>query len=336
MNWIEKHWVQEILFLILLIVVNFSGQLFIGGDDFLSSIIIFSLLYTHAQLHKTFLFPLLFLKKNYGTYVIGAIVLIVIFTLISYYLSIVYICPKYSEKLRQLDMECVNIYEDFSSHFMSLLMMSPLYFIQQYYKNEKEKQENKILIQELEIEQLKEQLNPHFLFNTFNNLYGVSLEEPNRTPGLILQMSQLMRYNLESSKKPSVPLDEELDFIENYCGIEMERVSNRCTFTKTIHITNQKFEIPPMLLLPFIENAFKHSTATSEKCQINLSIHVDQGSTLHLAILNSKPSTKKSIKSTGIGLVNVQERLKRLYPNKHTLNIIDKENTFEVKLQLTL
>jgi two-component system, LytTR family, sensor kinase len=338
-HWIEKHWVQEVLFLILLVIVNFSGQLFYTGEDFMSLLVVFCLLYTHAQLHKSFLFPIVFFKKQYIKYVLLAIILISLFTVISYYVNIYYVCPRNAVILNAAGVECTNIISDFSSHFMAILMISPLYFVRQFYKNEKEKQESKILIQQLEIEQLKEQLNPHFMFNTLNNLFGVSLEEPARTPELILQMSQLMRYNLESSKKNKVPLADELDFINNYAAIEMERVRKRCTFTKDITLNAKEYEIAPMILLPFIENAFKHSTATSEKCNINLKVTLDQGTTpvvLKMNISNSIPSNKKNVKSTGFGLVNVKERLLRLYPKMHELTILQSEKTFDVTLQIKL
>jgi two-component system, LytTR family, sensor kinase len=338
-HWIEKHWVQEVLFFILLVIVNFSGELFVGGEDFMSLLVVFCLLYIHAQLHKTFLFPLVFFKKQYIKYGLFAIILLSLFACISHLVSIYYICPRNAVILNAAGIECSNIFSEFSSHFMAILMISPLYFVRQFYKNEKEKQESKILIQQLEIEQLKEQLNPHFMFNTLNNLYGVSLEEPARTSELILQMSQLMRYNLESSKKTKALLADELDFIHNYSAIEMERVRKRCIFSKDMVLNAKDYEIAPMILLPFVENAFKHSTATSEKCSINLKITLDETTrpaVLNMQISNSIPTNKKKVKSTGFGLVNVKERLKRLYPKTHKLAIIEKQKTFDVTLQIKL
>jgi two-component system, LytTR family, sensor kinase len=318
---LENIWLQEILFLVILIIVNFSGQLFVEFGELKYTGYVFILLYSHAQIHKIFL------------YIFLALVLLGLFSVISYSVDKLYFCEFYSK----YNQPCGDFMGSVSSNFMSLLMISPLYFIRQYYIREKEKQEAALLIKQLEINQLKEQLNPHFMFNTLNNLYGVSLEQPERTPDMILQLSQLMRYNIESSKREFVSLNDEIEFISNYTAIEMERVSSRCGFTRDVSLSQNELKIAPMLILPFVENAFKHSTASAEKCYINLEIklnHAQNG--IEMFIRNSIPNRKTATKSTGTGLENAKLRLEKIYPNTHNLHIENTGKEFIVKLFVTL
>jgi two-component system, LytTR family, sensor kinase len=330
---LENIWLQEILFLVLLIAVNFTGQLFVNEIEMKLSFFVFFILYIHAQVHKTFLFPILFLHKKTYLYIFLAFGLLVLFTAFNLMIDKMFFCEIYTK----YDQPCGNLMGIFSSHFMSLLMITPLYFIRQYYIREKEKQEAALLIKQLEINQLKEQLNPHFMFNTLNNLYGVSLEQPARTPDMILQLSQLMRYNIETSKKEFVPLNDELTFLANYTAIEMERVSSRCEFSKEIAIPTNELKIAPMLLLPFIENAFKHSTSTAEKCNIRLIIKLNKDNKgIEMQISNTIPNKKAKVKSTGTGLENAKLRLEKIYPKTHNLTIENTGKEFNVNLVLTL
>jgi two-component system, LytTR family, sensor kinase len=330
---LENIWLQEIFFLVLLIVVNFSGQLFVEDGELKYSAFVFILLYSHAQVHKIFLFPILFFKKRTFLYIFLAVLLLGFFTAISFSVDKLYFCEFYAK----YNQPCGDFMGSLSSNFMSLLMISPLYFLRQYYIREKEKQEATLLIKQLEINQLKEQLNPHFMFNTLNNLYGVSLEQPSRTPDIILQLSQLMRYNIETSKKEFVPLNDELTFLANYTAIEMERVSSRCEFSKEIAIPTNELKIAPMLLLPFVENAFIHSTATAEKCRIQLIIKLNRDNNgIEMQISNTIPTKKSMVKSTGTGLENAKLRLEKIYPKTHLLTIENTLNEFNVNLALTL
>lgn len=117
-----------------------------------------------------------------------------------------------------------------------------------------------------------------FLFNTFNTLYGISLEFPQRTPDLIMKVSQLMRYQLESNAKQCVTLEEELSFINSYIQLEKERVGYRCEITYECTIDNENtYKISPMLLIAFVENAFKHGTCAIENCFVHIKINIENG-----------------------------------------------------------
>ncbi len=197
--------------------------------------------------------------------------------------------------------------------------------------DEKEK-----LQKEMELNYLKEQVNPHFLFNSLNSIYSLARLQSPETPDLVMQLSELMRYQLESSKKDTVLLKEELEFIENYLLLEEKRLSKRCTIEFLIKGDLLELRIAPMLLIPFVENAIKHGAqSTNEQSAIDISVSI-KNSALHFCVDNSKPHKVSSLKRTGLGLENVKRRLNLLYPNSHVLEIDDKEEKYHVNLSIDL
>ncbi|WP_394748911.1 sensor histidine kinase [Spongiimicrobium salis] len=197
--------------------------------------------------------------------------------------------------------------------------------------NEKEK-----LQKEMEINYLKEQVNPHFLFNSLNSIYSLSRQQSLETPDVVMQLSELMRYQLESAKKDIVLLKEELQFIENYLLLEEKRLSKRCTIEFLISGDLLDLRIAPMLLIPFVENAIKHGArSTNEQSKIDISVAV-KNNTLQFTVVNSKPQTVAASSRKGMGLANVGRRLNLLYPNAHTLEIDDQEKGYRVNLIIDL
>lgn len=197
--------------------------------------------------------------------------------------------------------------------------------------NEKEK-----LQKEMELNYLKEQVNPHFLFNSLNSIYALSRQQSPETPDVVMQLSELMRYQLESSKKDTVLLKEELEFIENYLLLEEKRLSNRSSIEFSIEGDVSKLKISPMLLIPFVENAIKHGAqSTNDQSTISACVTV-KDRIMYFKISNSKPSNHTISKREGFGLENVRRRLNLLYPNSHTLEINDTEKTYDVSLSVDL
>ncbi len=190
------------------------------------------------------------------------------------------------------------------------------------------------LQKEQELTYLKEQVNPHFLFNSLNSIYSLARQQSPETPDLVMQLSELMRYQLESSKKDSVLLKEELEFIENYLLLEEKRLSKRCTVEFLIDGNLLDLKIAPMLLIPFVENAIKHGAqSTNEQSTIDISVAI-KNNTLHFCVVNSKPPMVAASKRKGMGLENVKRRLKLLYPNSHLLKIDDRETIYQLDLSI--
>lgn len=187
----------------------------------------------------------------------------------------------------------------------------------------------------VELQLLKAQVHPHFLFNTLNNIYSFSLDNSPKTPGLILKLSSLLSYMLYDCKTDEVRLEKEIDIMKNYIDLERERYGNKIEISWSVEGEIKDKLIAPLLLLPFLENAFKHGVSEQiEKPWLGVDISVQQG-TLRCKIANSKneyvPESDK-----GIGIDNVKQRLAFIYPGKHELKINDEGSFFVVSLMLVL
>ncbi|MFC1527735.1 sensor histidine kinase [Candidatus Neomarinimicrobiota bacterium] len=191
---------------------------------------------------------------------------------------------------------------------------------------------------ESELQLLKGQMNPHFYFNTLNNLYSLSLEKSEKVPETILKLSDIMRYILESSNRQIVPLDEEITYLKNYLSLERLRSEDENNIKFEISGDLEGKMISPMILMPFAENCIKHGNVNSARgWYINIGIIVE-GNKLILSTRNRKKSKKISNKissSPKVGLKNVQKRLKLLYPDRHKLNIQD-DAYYTVLLEIQL
>lgn len=205
-----------------------------------------------------------------------------------------------------------------------------------------QKQKLDLEIQNINIEKkfLKAQLNPHFLFNTLNNLYGLSVKKDDSASEVVLNLSDIMAYTLYESNTEKVILQKELDFIENYFSLEKMRYSGE----KDIQLQIEKNEdisglyIAPLLTFTFIENAFKYGLKSVDCSFLRIFIQISDD-IFSFKLKNDKNSNKTKEKQTnigGIGIENVKKRLQLLYPNRYTLTIEDKENEFHVSLQIKL
>jgi LytS/YehU family sensor histidine kinase len=187
---------------------------------------------------------------------------------------------------------------------------------------------------EIELAALKTQLNPHFLFNSLNNIYGVVQENAPRGAEMIIGLADIMRYYLRSSSKERISLEEEAQLIQSYIELEALRLNDNCVLDSRIRLNGEIGEVAPLLLLPFIENAFKHGTHPVRACFITINLNVVEG-IICFTILNSIVENNKAIK-TNIGLVNTMKRLELIYPNRHELEITDTQDTYSVLVKIPL
>lgn len=189
------------------------------------------------------------------------------------------------------------------------------------------------LQKETELKQLKSQLNPHFLFNSLNNIYSYNLENNKHGNDLILKLSNLMRFIVESTDKEKISLSEELDFINDYITFEKERLGDRCEIIFSKQIDHPELLIPPLIFFPFIENAFKHGTTTISQSKIEVSLQATEIS-LQLVVRNT--INENGAISTKTGLPNIQKRLQLLYPDKHEIKVGKDGNYFTVNLKIQM
>ncbi|MES2419018.1 MAG: sensor histidine kinase [Bacteroidota bacterium] len=202
------------------------------------------------------------------------------------------------------------------------------------------KQNNDILLlqkekSQTELDLLKQQLNPHFFFNTLNNLYALSLQKSEKTSESILQLSELMRYTIYKGQEDRVTIAQELKYIEDYIDLQQIRLKKPMRFNFEKHISNGELQIAPLLLIVLIENAFKHGIEVADDTAfLNLSLNC----TSQELVFNCENSVEpeESTKKPGIGLDNLKKRLNLLYPDAHTLDITSNSTIFRVQLHLKI
>ena len=224
-----------------------------------------------------------------------------------------------------------------STVFTSLVFMflsAVLKFTGDWFLNERKQRdlENQRLSAELAF--LKSQINPHFLFNSLNSIYSLAYQRSETTPDAILKLSEIMRYMLYESNDNKVDLEKELQYLQSYIDLQKIRFGNKAyiDFKVQGNIGNQ--QIAPLLLIAFIENAFKHGVANNPLTPIRLLIDVDDAH-LHFYMQNKKHMNNRDTLG-GIGLNNVQRRLNLLYPGKYNLVVNDEMDTYTVELSLVL
>ena len=196
--------------------------------------------------------------------------------------------------------------------------------------------QNKILATQLEIKSqelnyLKKQIHPHFLFNTLNTIYGFALKQSKDTPEIILKLSNLLDYILYQVNKPQASLEEEILHIKEYIDLEKIRFQDTLKVSfESSEISSEK-QIAPMLLIPFVENAFKHGNLINGFLQIKIKLNLI-GDELHFEIQNTFLKDNTQTIKEGLGLINIKKRLDLLYKNNHQLNIEQSNQFYKVNL----
>ena len=203
----------------------------------------------------------------------------------------------------------------------------------------KEKQELETQTMQSELRFLKSQINPHFLFNTLNNLYALTLKKSDQAPEIVLKLSEMMRYMLYECNEKRVPLSKEVNYIQNYLDLERLRHGQKVDIRFEVEGQIGEQKIAPLMFIPFLENSFKHGLNNHiTKGFVLIRMQVESN-TVYFFIENSKPDVlppRDLRRSGGIGLVNVHRRLNLLYPENYALDIDDNPNSYVVNLKINL
>ena len=190
---------------------------------------------------------------------------------------------------------------------------------------------------ENQLKALRSQLNPHFLFNSLNNIYSLSRKKDDATPEAVLKLSDILRYVIYDSDKDETDLKSEIEFIRKYVELQLLRLQdkNRVKIVVEGEIDNQK--IAPLLFIPFIENSFKHGLTETSKELIDINL-MGRRESIYFRIKNHKAKTdfKEKNRYQGVGIANVKKRLELLYKDRYRLEINDSKSLFEVKLEIKL
>lgn len=207
-------------------------------------------------------------------------------------------------------------------------------------RHQRDKKELETQTVQSEIRFLKSQINPHFLFNTLNSLYALTLKKSDKAPEIVIKLSEMMRYMLYECNERRVPLSKEVNYLQNYIDLERLRQGQHVDIQFNVigEVAEQK--IAPLLFIPFLENSFKHGlNAQLNEGYVHIDLKIEKES-IEMHLRNNKPGTKRHVipgpRSGGIGLVNVRRRLDLMYPKQYTLKIDDAPNEYRVNLKLNL
>jgi sensor histidine kinase YesM len=233
-----------------------------------------------------------------------------------------------------------NIYPFFSFQrsFITLLMSSFLIFFLQLLLNylmQYWRWEAKANQLDSEVKLLRAQVNPHFLFNSLNSIYSLSLDKDERTPEVTMKLSQIMRYMVDRAGEDRIKLEEEISYLQDYIDLEKLRLGDKAEISFEVKGNTSLHQVEPLLLIPFVENAVRHGLDTMRSGgYLKAGLQVDHRSITFQCKNAFNPEIKRT--STGTGIANVRKRLEKLYPGRFDLYVHRAENEFTVELKLHL
>jgi sensor histidine kinase YesM len=330
----SKNVAQEVFFQILLHVVLF---LFFSFNRHNHEIQDFQIAYfinyaLGAFVINYLLLPRFFYRKKYLMFLISLVLVVAfVIALEEFVFEKIYFANSRGQR--------------FPGLFFTLLEVMPLItilcgfkFAWDASKKQREVDTLSAMVKESELQYLKSQINPHFLFNNLNNLYSYAIAMSPKTPSIILELSSVLRYMLYDCKEAFVPLPKEIEHLKNFIQLSELQIENRGKVEFNAENLGSGYQIAPLILNVFVENAFKHSTASqSEDISIKVNLNVTGTGTLEFACVNSfRHLTNTDDLSNGIGLQNVKKRLQLIYPDAHTLSIQETDSLYSVNLKIEL
>jgi len=238
-----------------------------------------------------------------------------------------------------------SVFWDFKSITHSVIYIYPvvtlaviIYVVHEWFKKEKLRLETQKEKLEAELKYLKNQINPHFLFNTINNIYSLVLEKSKKAPDALLKLSDMLNYLLYESNTDEIHLSKEIQNIQDYIELEKFRYGDKLEVIFNYEVRSSEIRIPPLLLLPFVENSFKHGAGESLK---DSWIHINLNEENHHLTFKVENSIDENVaikneENGGIGLSNIKKRLELMFHNKHKLKTLKSSESFIIILQLDL
>lgn len=337
-----KHglfWLAVLLYFMVTADMMYFKAGYIQSFHSMSVIVIPQIITTYTILY--ILVPRFLNKKKHLLFFISVLLLLMLMFMLYYAIRMYIYQPKYIDYYTEMAkqyasltyIERITNLEVFISKAVKFLTPAVLMLMVKFYKNQQQFLQLKEQKKTAELTALKNQLNPHFLFNTMNNMYSLALEKSEKTPEVIGRLSDILDYILYRCKDTYVQVDKEIELIENYLALEKVRYGKRVNISFD-HQVDQNLKIAPLLLLTFIENAFKHGVKNElNTAEIDINLKSNQTDIL-FSISNTKPTIPIESQSEKLGLINVRKQLDLLYPNIYDLQITDTADRYDVLLRL--
>jgi sensor histidine kinase YesM len=327
----EKYRLQRHLLLIIfcIVVLYYSPADYVEPFETYNRLVVFFQISLIAYSNMYFFVPkFLFRNKylSYGLFVLSAMIL-------SYYIHEAF-ADSFKLDLLPNEDDSINF---FTFSFMTLVLIvasAAIKLFQQWISDAQLIHDLELANTHGELEQLKNQINPHFLFNMLNNANVLIEDDPKKASQVLVKLSDLLRYQLYDSSRDKVLLTSEIHFLEDFLNLEKVRRDNfNFLISKEGELSG--VQVPPLLFISFVENAVKHNNDSAKVSYVNLFFDVRQ-TELFFKCVNSKPAVKAVNKSGGLGLANIKRRLELLLPSSHDLKIEDNLETYCVTLTLKL
>ena len=282
--------------------------------------------------------PKFLLKKRYKEFVISSVYMVLG---VAYLEILIIIClivlPVNVVPLKwsaPINLDSLDIYLRLIGIYIVVFLASSIKLLKHWYTMQKKNQQLIKEKLEAELNMLKSQVHPHFLFNTLNNLYALTLKKSDKSPDVVLKLSDILDFMLYHSNKDFVELEREIKLVNNYIDLEKLRHSDRLQIDFEIDGDTKNKHIAPMVIFPLVENCFKHGAgSTNQKSWIKLLLQISSDS-LNFTAENSKIN-KPAEKKGGLGLVNLRKRLDLIYPDNYELDIIETDSIFTATLNLS-
>jgi sensor histidine kinase YesM len=336
---IENRWVWHCCFWIFYVLYVFRNYYItvLYYEAFLDFMLVSDLFFVGFVYSTLFLYKQLIPKNKYILFLFTGTLLWISFVVLRGYLRQAMVHPAdiANSKLDEFILSNLPIYFLFYIFVVAFKYLKDS-FIVQYHQNQQQK-----LQLHFELENLKAQISPHFLFNTMNNFYGLAVENSKKLPDLMIRLSDLLRYSLYETQQEKVPLKDEIDYLKNYIELEKIRLEENLDIQFNVDVQHpERYQVAPLLFIIFIENAFKHAKKIiDEPVYIAISISVSGDGILTLQVKNNYNANAQNgfTAEKGIGLENAKKRLRVIYPNeKHVLRFQRNEIYYTVSLTIDL
>lgn len=298
----------------------------------LLSLVLSSVLLATFYFNYFFLIPKYLLTKKYGRYFLFFLLLIAAVLILSN--TIFFLSDFNPETLSKTNPIIEKIIPVIVINAFSLWLLSiASSILLAAYNRIKQTEQEKLSAQ---IASLKSQINPHFLFNTLNNIYATAIDTSPRAADMVDKLSEMMRYTMKDTQQDFVLLEDEINYIDNFIELQKVRLdrSVKLEYSSLENIPN--LQIAPMLLIPFVENAFKHGVNSEQKSHIKIAMKMSKAE-FQINVINNKVSVQRDIsEGSGLGIENTKHRLNLIYPSKHLLIINESQKEFFVSLHINL